>query len=321
VALDGSEDNSMCREAADVWNELNVRQRINSAVAEAEAKHKDGTLRWTYGTVQSLITPFPRRGHLDVLQVGQEDEATPEPDGVPWDVAGSGGEVGEAGPEEEGVPEAEPEDCEEAVPYFDPADWESGVDVGQLAPQDSAALHKTMVMATPGAKDSQNHGDGDCGPDESLSAPQADALVSHSSRLKGLQQASGIVSALGGALGRNYMTGTVNRVIRDEANRFQVRARGDAQVEQEMRALLDAEEAKYRQGWRELQEHMQQVKGKRRVQRVERFRGQAQETAQGEPRGGSRGDGERADRGLFFRDVGQGEKEGRWCSASECSVS
>ena len=69
VALDGSEDNSMCREAADVWNELNVRQRINSAVAEAEAKHKDGTLRWTYGTVQSLITPFPRRGHLDVLQV------------------------------------------------------------------------------------------------------------------------------------------------------------------------------------------------------------------------------------------------------------
>ena len=61
------------------------RRVINSAVAEVEEQYKAGLLPWTYKTVQSLITPYPRRGQLDEIKVGQADEATPDPDRVPWE--------------------------------------------------------------------------------------------------------------------------------------------------------------------------------------------------------------------------------------------
>ena len=75
VALDGSEDFKICREAKEFWNEMNMRTRINSAVAEVEAQFQAGKLPWTWATVQSLITPFPKKGQLDVVLPGQEDEA------------------------------------------------------------------------------------------------------------------------------------------------------------------------------------------------------------------------------------------------------
>ena len=63
-----------------------MRRHIDAAVAGVEARWRAGTLIWNYETVQSLITPYPKRGRLDELKIGQEDEATPDPDGVPWDV-------------------------------------------------------------------------------------------------------------------------------------------------------------------------------------------------------------------------------------------
>ena len=60
VALDGTEDHKICREAKDFWNELDMRKHINSAVAEVEANYKAGLLPWNYKTVQSLITPTLR---------------------------------------------------------------------------------------------------------------------------------------------------------------------------------------------------------------------------------------------------------------------
>ncbi|CAK0856984.1 unnamed protein product, partial [Prorocentrum cordatum] len=65
VALDGSEDDQICREAKDFWDEMGMRSRIDSAVAEVAEKHAAGLLLWNYKTAQSLITPYPRRGHLD----------------------------------------------------------------------------------------------------------------------------------------------------------------------------------------------------------------------------------------------------------------
>ena len=62
VALDGSEDNMICREAKDFWQELGMIQLINSAVAEVETKFKLGCLPWTYKTVRSLIPAYPRMG-------------------------------------------------------------------------------------------------------------------------------------------------------------------------------------------------------------------------------------------------------------------
>ena len=86
VAFDGSEDSMICREAKEFWDELGMRQEINSAVADVEARYTVGQLRWTWGAVQSLIGDYPKRQQLDVLLPGQEDEATPDPDGVPWEL-------------------------------------------------------------------------------------------------------------------------------------------------------------------------------------------------------------------------------------------
>ena len=52
-----------------------------------------------------------------------------------------------------------------------------------------------------------------------------------------------------------------------ESKRFTARMRGNEQVEQEMRAGLEAEEARFRRDRLEFQEHMQQKKEKARVER------------------------------------------------------
>ena len=49
---------------------------------------RKGKLPWNYKTVMGRIRPFRARGKLDKLVPGQEDEATPDPDGVPWEVEG-----------------------------------------------------------------------------------------------------------------------------------------------------------------------------------------------------------------------------------------
>ena len=57
LPLDGSLDHKVCREAADFWKELNMRERINSAVAEVEAKFNAGKLPWNNSAVRALIEP------------------------------------------------------------------------------------------------------------------------------------------------------------------------------------------------------------------------------------------------------------------------
>ena len=107
-ALDGSEDFLICREAKTFWEECKMREQINSAVAEVEERWARGDLRWNYKSVQSLIGAYPRRGKLDVVLPGQEDEATPDPDGVPWEAEGEASEAGR------GLKQ---------VLNFDPLDW------------------------------------------------------------------------------------------------------------------------------------------------------------------------------------------------------
>ena len=67
VALDVTEDHKIKREAADFWNELDVRDHVNSAVADVEARYRAKTLDWTYELVQSLIMSYPKKGHLPVV--------------------------------------------------------------------------------------------------------------------------------------------------------------------------------------------------------------------------------------------------------------
>lgn len=173
VAFDGSEDGVICREAKDFWNELNMRQKINAAVADVEARHRAGELPWTWATVQSLIGQYPRRGQLDVLKPGQEDEATPDPAGVPWEpdrVEDLGGDASPTG-----------DDCEqdgcEFVPVEEPWDYEQGeADHRGYGDDQQAKGAASAKGATSGTEMSQD---------------QADALLGHSGRLQAIQQAIG----------------------------------------------------------------------------------------------------------------------------------
>ena len=190
---------------------------------------------------------------MDVVKIGQEDEATPDPDGVPWEVA----EEGAVEPDEAGGASASEDDSkgDGEIVDFDPDDWVAPPEVVTASCEQGVVPH---------------HGDGDVGevvardPGESLSAEQADALLGHSSRLQALDQAKGILNGLGGSLGAS-LRDTVSRVIRVETKRFRARMHGDALVAKEMRASLEAEEARYRSDRLRFQEQMQQRKEKKRA--------------------------------------------------------
>ena len=207
VALDGSEDNMICREAKDFWLELGMRELINSAVAEVETKWKAGALPWNYKTVKSLVPAYPRRGHLDVIKLGQEDEATPDPEGVLWDTGEDEAEGGEAA--KEGDDNEEVDDVLE----FDAGDW--------VDPELSRLKHGVPEVDVP------HHGDGDDQMrKESLNGEQADAVIEHSTRLQSLKQAQDIFKEVGGRLGAS-LNDTARRVIHTEIKRFNERMRAD----------------------------------------------------------------------------------------------
>ena len=174
VALDGSEDHKVCREAKEFWTEMSMRTRINSAVAEVDAQFHAGKLPWTWATVQSLITPIPKRKQLDVVLPGQEDEATEDPDGVPWEKEDQEAEI-----EDEEGQERGNED------QFDPADWHDSHIQG-----DGVGLHGDGV----GDSDAL-HGDG-----VGLSAEQADVVIEQSGCVQALQEANKVLANVGGAV-------------------------------------------------------------------------------------------------------------------------
>ena len=83
-----------------------------------------GALPWTYATVKALLPTYPRRGQLDVVKFGQEDEATDDPDGVLWDDEENKTTAEEDQEEEEEAAQKSDDDKEiDAVADFDPNDW------------------------------------------------------------------------------------------------------------------------------------------------------------------------------------------------------
>ena len=207
IALDGSEDCKICREAKDFWQSLGMRQLTNSTVAEVETNLKDGCVPWTYTTVRYLMPTYPRRGHLDVIKIGQEDEATPDPDGTPWDTEQVEAEGGAS------VNNCDDNEEVDDVPEFDADDW--------VGPESSLLKHTVPEVDAP------HHGDGD---DQmrkgSLDDEQADAAIQHPTRLRSRMQAQEIFNDVGGAVGAS-LNNTVNRVIHSESKRFNTRMRAD----------------------------------------------------------------------------------------------
>ena len=87
-ALDGTEDDRVCREARSYWDRLQMKHLRASAVADVDEEVRAGRMRWTYRCVYSVIGDHPKRGHLDFQpdddgsdtdsHVGREDVAFQE---------------------------------------------------------------------------------------------------------------------------------------------------------------------------------------------------------------------------------------------------
>ena len=187
--------------------------------------------------MQSRITPFPKKGHIDKVLPGQEDEATEDPDIDPWDV------------EDNEVENESDEELGAGNEYqFDPSDWHTS--------------HIPDDVANPEQCDSDSiHGDG-----VGLRAEQADIVIEQSERIQAMQDAKRILASAGGPVTASLVD-TVNRVMHMEMKRFNQQNRTDPAVQQEMKNLQDAEEEKFRQERAVLQEHMQQTRERDRVKR------------------------------------------------------
>ena len=210
----------------------------------------------------SLMTPYKKRGVLDKLGIGQEDESTPDPDGVPW-------EVEESGPKERGDSKQdddadnEHESDNEPIPDFDPDDWIEPPEGwaasrgGGGCPEVGEESQEPEV-----GEESQEGGDGGR---ETLSGEQAYVLLQHSTRLQSLEQAKKIVKGFGGSLG-DSLSVTMDHVMHTEMKRYRQRVSGcSAVVEKELRESLEAEEELYRKQRVALQQAMEMTKEKKRV--------------------------------------------------------
>mgnify|MGYP003309020165 CR=1 FL=1 len=209
--------------------------------------------------MQSLITPYPKRGHLDEVKIGQEDEATPDPDGVPWEV-----EDAAAQPPDNANDDDDDLNNHVEIKDYDPDDWNRSMH--EVTGSDGAG---ECEVAAPEVEqgDSAHHGDGDGDGEEatdSLSVEQADSLLAHSSRLQALKHAKNIFNGIGGAVGVS-LSNTVDRVMSSETKRFRRRMTGDASVDKALHASLHREEAQFHCDRMEFQEHTRVVKEAKRA--------------------------------------------------------
>ena len=65
VALDGSEDHLIVREAGEFFRELGMRELINKEVSIVRTEARAGRLRWAYNDIKNLIQAYPRRKQID----------------------------------------------------------------------------------------------------------------------------------------------------------------------------------------------------------------------------------------------------------------
>ena len=69
VALDGTEDHMIVREAGEFFRRLNVREKLAKEIAIVRHEARAGRLTWNYEDVKKLIQSYPRRKDDDVLEL------------------------------------------------------------------------------------------------------------------------------------------------------------------------------------------------------------------------------------------------------------
>ena len=91
---DSSQDHFIVREAGTFWKELNMRTKVNSAVAEVREEVKSGRLSWSFTDIRRLIRPYPKHKHADdVLENIGEDTALEQGE-LPYEDDGQGSDAG-----------------------------------------------------------------------------------------------------------------------------------------------------------------------------------------------------------------------------------
>ena len=91
VALDGTEDHEIVREASIFRMELRMREKINSAVADVREEVAAGRLPWTRDNVQRLIKPYPKHSKVDAILEKMQDDTLLDEGERPYQEEDGGG--------------------------------------------------------------------------------------------------------------------------------------------------------------------------------------------------------------------------------------
>jgi hypothetical protein len=85
VALDGSEDHMIVREASVFFRERDMRRKITHALEFVKTEYDAGRLPWSRRSVKRLIQPFPTHAKIDAVLKNIENDSTALEDGeVPY---------------------------------------------------------------------------------------------------------------------------------------------------------------------------------------------------------------------------------------------
>ena len=60
-----SHDHFIVREAATFWKVLNMRKKVDDAVAEVTEEVRQGRMSWCFNDIRRLIRSYPRHKHVD----------------------------------------------------------------------------------------------------------------------------------------------------------------------------------------------------------------------------------------------------------------
>jgi hypothetical protein len=161
IALNGDEDDLVVREAGVFFRELNMRPKINFAVAEVNDEVAAGRLNWSREEVESLIRPYPSHKDIDEVLEKLGDYMQLEEEEKPFAEEECDEEEGdkEHGAEELVVDESAVADVEhvdvdlgEITGLVDiaVAEAEEGADAMShgivLTPEEAEILHKSQTM-------------------------------------------------------------------------------------------------------------------------------------------------------------------------------
>jgi hypothetical protein len=236
VALDGTQDSFIVREAGHFWKELGMREKINAAVAEVRQEVQANRLSWTYANVRRLIRPYPQHRGVDSKLAKLEDDTWIPEGETPYE-------------EEDESSEDEGEEDEDGEGDLDAAVADEAVDES-----DSAVADQPDSMAA---------GEAHCAALCALSDGDAE-VVMNSQRL---------IVAYEGAIVQFKAVGAMKAVvnleneIRKERRKLRGMSKEDPDVLLALARQQDAEDAKERRRLRHIAEANAQTLTKRKLEK------------------------------------------------------